>query len=57
MNTCYIIDDEEHAIDTLLGYVDRYPGLSLVGTNINPLKAIDEIINGGARYRYCISGC
>ena len=45
MNTCYIIDDEEHAIDTLLGYVDRYPGLSVVGSNINPLKAIDDIIN------------
>ncbi len=45
MYTCYIIDDEEHAIDTLVGYVDRYPGLNLVGSNINPLKAIDEIIN------------
>ncbi|HZY37066.1 MAG TPA: LytTR family DNA-binding domain-containing protein [Mucilaginibacter sp.] len=48
MNTCYIIDDEEHAIDTLVGYVDRYPGLSLVGTNINPVKAVDHIINSGA---------
>src|ERR1700735_4410685 len=48
MNTCYIIDDEEHAIDTLVGYVDRYPGLNLVGSNINPVKAIDEIINTGS---------
>ena len=45
MYSCYIIDDEEHAIDTLVGYVDRYPGLNLVGTNINPLKAISEITN------------
>ena len=45
MNTCYIIDDEEHAIDTLVGYVDRYPGLNLVGSNINPVNAIDEIMN------------
>src|ERR1700733_812554 len=47
MNTCYIIDDEEHAIDTLVGYIDRYPGLNLVGSNINPVKAIDAIINSG----------
>jgi two-component system LytT family response regulator len=45
MNTCYIIDDEEHAIDTLKGYIDRFPGLNLVGSNINPVKAVDEIIN------------
>src|ERR1700753_4322078 len=45
MNTCYIIDDEEHAIDTLKGYVNRYPGLHLIGSNINPVKAVDEIIN------------
>jgi two-component system LytT family response regulator len=45
MYTCYIIDDEEHAIDTLVGYVERYPGLNLVGTNINPVKAVDAIIN------------
>jgi len=45
MYTCYIIDDEEHAIDTLVGYVDRYPGLNLIGSNINPVKAIDEILN------------
>ena len=46
MYTCYIIDDEEHAIDTLVAYIDRYPGLNLVGSNIKSLlKAIDEIIN------------
>jgi DNA-binding LytR/AlgR family response regulator len=45
MNTCYLIDDEEHAIDTLVGYINRFPSLNLVGTSINPLEAIDEITN------------
>lgn len=45
MHTCYIIDDEEHAIETLTGYVSRYPGLNLIGSNINPVRAVDEIIN------------
>jgi two-component system LytT family response regulator len=43
MNTCYIIDDEEHAIETLTAYIKRYPGLDLVGSNLNPVAAIDEI--------------
>jgi len=43
MNTCYVIDDEEHAIDTLVNYINKFPGLNLVGTSINPLKAIDDI--------------
>jgi len=43
MNTCYVIDDEEHAIDTLVNYINKLPGLNLVGTSLNPLKAIDEI--------------
>ena len=43
MNTCYVIDDEEHAIDTLVNYINKFPGLNLVGTCINPLKAIDDI--------------
>jgi DNA-binding LytR/AlgR family response regulator len=43
MNTCYVIDDEEHAIDTLVNYINKFPGLKLVGTSINPLKAIEDI--------------
>jgi len=45
MYTCYVIDDEFHAIDTLIGYINKFPGLSLVGSNVNPLIAIDEISN------------
>jgi two-component system LytT family response regulator len=43
MNTCYVIDDEEHAIDTIVGYINKFPGLDLVGTSINPLIAINEV--------------
>jgi two-component system, LytTR family, response regulator len=43
MNTCYVIDDEEHAIDTLTGYINKFPGLNLVGSCTNPLQAINEI--------------
>jgi two-component system LytT family response regulator len=45
MNTCYVIDDEYHAIDTLVGYINKFPGLNLVGSNTNPLEAINEIRN------------
>ena len=45
MTTCYVIDDEEHAIETLVGYINRLPGLNLVGANTNPLEAIEEIRN------------
>ncbi len=43
MNTCYVIDDEDHAIDTLTGYINKFPGLTLVGSCTNPLQAIIEI--------------
>ena len=45
MSTCYVIDDEYHAIDTLVGYINKFPGLNLVGSNTNPLEAINEISN------------
>ena len=45
MLTCYVIDDEYHAIETLTGYIKKFPGLDLIGSSINPLKAIDEITN------------
>jgi two-component system, LytTR family, response regulator len=45
MHTCYVIDDEHHAVDTLVNYINRFPDLSLVGSNTNPLKAINDIRN------------
>ena len=47
MNTCYIIDDEEHAIDTLVGYINKFPGLNLIGSCISPLQGINEIRDNG----------
>ncbi|QKJ31116.1 response regulator transcription factor [Mucilaginibacter mali] len=43
MNTCYVIDDERHAIDTLTRYIAKLPGLQLIGSHINPLHAIDAV--------------
>lgn len=37
---CYIIDDEQHAIDTLTNYIGRVPELSLTGSSTNPVEAI-----------------
>jgi DNA-binding LytR/AlgR family response regulator len=41
--TCYIIDDESDAISLLKEYITRTPGLELIGSNQNPLVALDEL--------------
>ncbi|SKB41295.1 LytR/AlgR family response regulator transcription factor [Daejeonella lutea] len=43
MITCYIVDDESHAIETLTAYVEKVPGLVLIGSATNPLVALEEI--------------
>lgn len=40
MRTCYIIDDESHAISNLQDYIEKTPGLELMGYNQNPLEAL-----------------
>jgi DNA-binding LytR/AlgR family response regulator len=40
MTTCYIIDDELHAIKSLQAYIDKTPGLKGIGSNENPLEAL-----------------
>lgn len=40
---CIIIDDEQHAIDTLAEYIAQVPNFTLVETYSNPLKALSEI--------------
>lgn len=42
--TCYIVDDESHAIETLTSYIQKAPGLELLGSSTNPLEAL-ELIN------------
>src|ERR1700742_1603365 len=45
MVTCYVIDDESHAVETLCDIIDRSPGLELVGHTTNPLIGLDYITN------------
>jgi DNA-binding LytR/AlgR family response regulator len=42
---CFVIDDEPHAIRTLIGYIKKLPELILVGTSLNPVTAINEIVS------------
>lgn len=41
--TCYIIDDEQHAIDTLSNYISRVPDMHLIGTSTNPVDGIGAL--------------
>jgi len=43
MLTCYIVDDELHAIDVLKSYISKTPSTELIGCNQNPLIALTEI--------------
>lgn len=43
MYTCYIIDDEEHCIKALEGYIHKMPELVLLKSFTNPLLALEEI--------------
>src|ERR1043165_4695331 len=42
MLTCYIIDDELHAIKSLLAYIEKTPSLQLIGYSENPLHALSQ---------------
>jgi DNA-binding LytR/AlgR family response regulator len=44
--SCYIVDDEPHAIELLRGYVLQTPGLSLAGEGTRPLEALQAISEG-----------
>jgi len=41
--TCYIVDDEPHAINILKDFVQKTPGLELAGFAGDPLVALEEI--------------
>lgn len=43
MLSCYVVDDEAHAIETLVSYIEKAPGLELLGSSTNPLEALDLI--------------
>jgi DNA-binding LytR/AlgR family response regulator len=40
MLSCYVIDDEPHAIKSLVAYINRTPVLELIGYSENPLDAL-----------------
>ncbi len=42
MLTCYVIDDEPHAIKSLVSYIERTPLLRLTGTSENPMEALSK---------------
>lgn len=44
--TCYICDDEFHAIEILGDFISKTTGLELIGSSTNPLKALEEISSG-----------
>jgi len=39
--TCYVVDDESKAVELLKDYIERTPGLELIGSSQNPLTALD----------------
>ncbi|WP_299991786.1 LytTR family DNA-binding domain-containing protein [uncultured Pontibacter sp.] len=46
MITCYVVDDERHALEVLSRYIQNTPGLQLIGAEENPLQALDAIASG-----------
>ncbi len=40
---CYVVDDENHAIETLQTYIEKTPGLDFIGSSNDPLDALDKI--------------
>jgi two-component system, LytTR family, response regulator len=43
MINCFIIDDEQHAIDILIHYVEQTPHLNLIGSATNPIEALQVV--------------
>ena len=41
--TCYLVDDESHALEVLEEYIRRTPGLELKGSSTNPLEALGQV--------------
>lgn len=48
MITCYVIDDEDHAIETLSDLIEQTPGLSLLGSTTNPLAGLEYLTSSTA---------
>jgi len=50
MNTlsCYVVDDEAGAIALLKEYIERTPGLELIGSSTDPVVALDALTGANA---------
>lgn len=44
--SCYVIDDESPAIEALVDFIKKTPGLELAGNSQNPLLALENFRNG-----------
>ncbi|MBW7891302.1 MAG: response regulator transcription factor [Chitinophagaceae bacterium] len=43
---CFIIDNEEHALDVIRKFIINTPGLELAGAETNPLLALNKVTGG-----------
>ena len=43
MISCIVVDDEQHAIDILMHYINQTPMLSAVGNTTNPIEALQLV--------------
>ncbi|WP_374950084.1 LytR/AlgR family response regulator transcription factor [Mucilaginibacter sp.] len=46
--SCYVVDDEAGAITLLKEYIERTPGLELIGSSIDPVAALDDLTSSNA---------
>lgn len=46
--SCYLIDDEYHALDILEDHIRRTPGLTLAGRTTDPLQGLEALSSGKA---------
>jgi DNA-binding LytR/AlgR family response regulator len=46
MINCFIIDDEQHAINVLLRHIEKTPYLQLAGHCTNPLETLEMVAKG-----------
>lgn len=43
MIQCFVVDDEQHAIDVIVSHIGEVPFLQVAGTSTNPVEAIQQI--------------
>ncbi len=43
---CFVVDDEQSALDLLTYYIEQHPDLTLVGTCLNSAVALQQLVSG-----------